>query len=86
MAEPYIIPDESWVYGIENAGRDITLNFQVNVGATVINAFGLEAEIGVVRVLRRNVEICFTPSIVVIVQQAQANWVDENAFSGDAGF
>ena len=87
MPEPYIIPDEIWTYGLESAGRDVSLNFVVNVGATVINAFGIEAETGTVRELRRNVEICFTPSLIIIVQpQAQVNWVDENAFEGDAGF
>lgn len=63
IPEPYEIPAAEWANASENSGNDATLHFSINDGATVIEAYGIEAEYGIVYVGGLCVETCFSPNL-----------------------
>lgn len=60
---PYNIPPSDWANGMENEDFDATLHFSINDGATVIEAYGLCSEYGIVSVGGYCDEIAFSPNL-----------------------
>ena len=63
IPQPYEIPLWDLSRGIENESIDRTMVFDVSVGATVINAYGLDADYGLIRMGTFLVESVFSPNI-----------------------